>query len=225
MGLGEGEQRQEVGRPQGTPSPEGGRCALSHTAETPLGWESRPRAGAPETPGVRATQAGPQDGTPKRPVRPEPWPRGTTGFQKTAFLKVFRLAQGVCRDTEGLPRGLRGKELAYNAGGPGSIPGWGKSLEEGNGTPLQYSCLETLMDRGAGQATVHGVAKSQTLTEATQQAQGLRQPWPCPPRKGGRNAWSALGPGPGYRRPALRQWGGGDRGFQGRKAAPVKSRI
>ena len=41
-----------------------------HTAETPLGRESQPRAGAPETPGVRATQARPQDGTPKRLARP-----------------------------------------------------------------------------------------------------------------------------------------------------------
>ena len=81
------------------------------------------------------------------------------------------------------------------------------------------------MDRETWRATVHGVAKSRTLTEATQQAQGLRQPQPCPPRKGGRNAWSALGPGTGYRRPALRQWGGGGRELQGRKAAPMKSRI
>ena len=58
------------------------------------------------------------------------------------------------------------------------------------------------MDRGAWWATVHGVAKSQTLTEATQQTQGLRQPRPCPPGKRGRNAWSALGPGPGYPRQA-----------------------
>jgi len=44
----------------------------------------------------------------------------------------------------------------------GSIPGWGKSPEEGNGSPLQYSCLENSMDRGVWQATVHGVAKSWT---------------------------------------------------------------
>ena len=45
----------------------------------------------------------------------------------------------------------------------GSIPGSGRSLGEGNGNPLQYSCLENPIDRGAWWATVHGVAKSQTL--------------------------------------------------------------
>ena len=45
----------------------------------------------------------------------------------------------------------------------GSIAGSGRSPGEGNGNPLQYSCLENLMDRGAWQATIHGVTKSQTL--------------------------------------------------------------
>ena len=44
----------------------------------------------------------------------------------------------------------------------GSIPGLGRSPGGGNGSPLQYSCLENPMDTGAWQATVHGVAKSQT---------------------------------------------------------------
>ena len=44
----------------------------------------------------------------------------------------------------------------------GSIPGWGRSLGEGNGNPLQYSCLENPMDRRAWWATVHGAAKSRT---------------------------------------------------------------
>ena len=43
----------------------------------------------------------------------------------------------------------------------GVIPGSGRSLREGNGNPLQYSCLENLMDRGVWGATVHGVTKSQ----------------------------------------------------------------
>ena len=51
---------------------------------------------------------------------------------------------------------------ACNAGDPGLIPGLGRSSGEGNGNPLQYSCLENPMDRGAWQATVHGVAKSWT---------------------------------------------------------------
>ena len=54
------------------------------------------------------------------------------------------------------------KRLAYNAGDLGLITGLGKSSGEGNGDPLQYSCLENPMDRGAWWTTVHGVAKSQT---------------------------------------------------------------
>ena len=57
--------------------------------------------------------------------------------------------------------GSDGKASAYNVGDPGSIPGWGSSPGEGNGNPLQYSCLENPKDRGAQLATVHGVTKSQ----------------------------------------------------------------
>ena len=57
------------------------------------------------------------------------------------------------------PGGSDGKVSAYNVGDPGSVPGSGRSSGEGNGNPLQHSCLENPMDRGA---TVHGVAKSQT---------------------------------------------------------------
>ena len=62
----------------------------------------------------------------------------------------------------GFPGGSEGKASAYNAGDPGSIPGSGRSPGEGNGNPLQYSCLENPMDREAWWATVHGVAKSWT---------------------------------------------------------------
>ena len=54
------------------------------------------------------------------------------------------------------------KRLAYNAGDLGSIPGSGRSSEEGNGNPLLCSCLENPMDRGAWWASVHWVPKSQT---------------------------------------------------------------
>ena len=57
------------------------------------------------------------------------------------------------------PGGSDSKESACNAGDPGSIPGSGRSPGEGNGDPLQYSCLENPMDRGAWQATVHGIAR------------------------------------------------------------------
>ena len=61
-----------------------------------------------------------------------------------------------------LPSGSDDKESACNAGDPGLIPGSGKSPGEGNGNPFQYSCLENSMDRGAQQATVHGITKSWT---------------------------------------------------------------
>ena len=54
------------------------------------------------------------------------------------------------------------KASASNAGDLGSIPGSGRSSGEGNGNPLQYSCLESPLDGGVWQATVHGVAKSRT---------------------------------------------------------------
>ena len=63
---------------------------------------------------------------------------------------------------KGFPGGLDGKEFAFNEGDPGSVPGSGRSPGEGNDNPLQYSCLENPMDRGAWWATVHGVAKSWT---------------------------------------------------------------
>ena len=54
-----------------------------------------------------------------------------------------------------------GKESTCNAGNLGLIPGSGRFPGEGNGYPLQYSCLGSPLDRGAWWATVHGVAKSQ----------------------------------------------------------------
>ena len=60
------------------------------------------------------------------------------------------------------PGSSDGKESACSAGDSGSIPGSGRSPGGGNGHPLQYSCLENSVDKGACQATVHGVAKSWT---------------------------------------------------------------
>ena len=69
--------------------------------------------------------------------------------------------------------GSDGKASVYNAGDPDSIPGLGRSPGEGKGNPLQDYCLENPMDRGAWQATAHGVAKSQTrLSDFT----SLQQP-------------------------------------------------
>ena len=61
--------------------------------------------------------------------------------------------------TIGFPGGSVVKESVCSAGDPGSVPGSGRSPGEGNGNPLQYSCLGNFMDRGALWATVHGVAR------------------------------------------------------------------
>ena len=58
------------------------------------------------------------------------------------------------------PDSSDGKETACNVGALGFIPGLGRYSGEGNGNPLQYSCLENSMDRGAWRATVHGVAEN-----------------------------------------------------------------
>ena len=63
----------------------------------------------------------------------------------------------------GFPGGADDKKSAYNIGDPGLIPGSGRSPGEGNGNPLQYTCLENPMDSRAWLATVHGVAKNRTL--------------------------------------------------------------
>ena len=81
-------------------------------------------------------------------------------------LLPFVQTKGSLVHVEGIPGGSDGKESTCSAGDPGSIPGLGRSAEEGNGYPLQYSCLENPVDRGAWWATVHGVAQSD-MTEAT----------------------------------------------------------
>ena len=62
----------------------------------------------------------------------------------------------------GFPGGSDGKESTFNVGDLGSISGLGRSPGEGNGHPLQYSCLQNSTDRGAWWATVHGIEKSET---------------------------------------------------------------
>ena len=57
------------------------------------------------------------------------------------------------------------KNQPASTGDVGSVPGLGRSSGEGNGNPLQYSCLENPMDRGAWRATVHGVAVESDMTE------------------------------------------------------------
>ena len=68
----------------------------------------------------------------------------------------------MCVYYMGVPGGSDGKESPCNAGDLSLIPGPGRYSREGNGYPLHYSYLKNSMDRGAWQATVHGVAKTQT---------------------------------------------------------------
>ena len=72
----------------------------------------------------------------------------------------------IKRQILGFPCGSAIRESICNTGDLGSIPRLGRSPGEENGYPLQYSCLENSMDRGAWQATVHGVAKSWTRLNA-----------------------------------------------------------
>ena len=74
--------------------------------------------------------------------------------KRSTFLTPF--------SNKGFPGGSDGKVSARHVGDPGSIPGSGRSPEEGTGNPLQYSCLGNPMDREASWARVHGGAKSQT---------------------------------------------------------------
>ena len=89
----------------------------------------------------------------------------------------------ICLDlTWDFPGGSDGKVSACNAGDPGSIPGLERSPGEGNGNPLQYSCLENSMDGGAWWAIVHGVTKSRTeLSNFTETSHCSNSP--CVPKK------------------------------------------
>ena len=88
------------------------------------------------------------------------------------FTSLLSLA--ICKAA--FPGGSEVKASACNVGDLGSIPGSGRPPREGNGSPLQYSCLGNPMDRGAWQATVHGVAKSRTRLSNFTSLQGHLKP-------------------------------------------------
>ena len=75
------------------------------------------------------------------------------------------------------PGGSEVKASACNVGDLGLIPGLGRSPGEGNGSPLQHSCLENTMDGRARWATVHGVAKSQTRLNDFTHGFGSKKEW------------------------------------------------
>ena len=71
-------------------------------------------------------------------------------FKRNYLLKCSHMgSKSLQIRVKGFPGGSDGKESAWNVGDPGSIPGSGRSPGEENGYPLQYSCLENSMDRGA----------------------------------------------------------------------------
>ena len=89
-----------------------------------------------------------------------------SGMESNASPKPRSLLQISLASHKGtigpFPAGSDGEESVCNAGDLGSISGLGRSPGEGYGSPLQCSCLENSIDRGAWQATVHGVAERQT---------------------------------------------------------------
>ena len=87
------------------------------------------------------------------------YPPGRSSMGVISFIMLFNYT------TLGFPGGSAVKSPTVNAGDAGSIPGSGRSPGEGNGNPLQYSCLGNTTDRGAWWATVHGVANKSDTTE------------------------------------------------------------
>ena len=83
-------------------------------------------------------------------------------FQLGLAFQVEKRKYPTPVHSRSFPGGSDGKESACTDGDQSSIPGLGRSPREGNGYPLQYSCLENLMDRGAWQAAVHEVTGSWT---------------------------------------------------------------
>ena len=76
---------------------------------------------------------------------------------KGILLTVLFIELLIFKMCFGLPGGSNDKEFAYNEGIPGSIPGLGRSSGKGNGSPLQYSCLENPIYRGARVGWVEGL--------------------------------------------------------------------
>ena len=112
--------------------------SLSLSAKDELWWSSRMNTG----PSVRSLYINPVIG-------------------RTYYLLVFGFLSDY-KKRKGFPGGSDSKESACNASDQSSIPRLGKSPGEGNGYPLQYSCLENSMKRGVWETVIHGVAKSQT---------------------------------------------------------------
>ena len=81
------------------------------------------------------------------------------------------------------------KESACSAGDPSLSSGSGRFPEERSGYPLQYSCLENSMDRGAWQSTIHGIAESDTTLRCSETQLQCEEKGPTPPS----NSWTSIG--------------------------------
>ena len=92
--------------------------------------------------------------------------KGRDGMNGDTGIDIYTLLilciKKITIDNLDFSGGSMVKNPPANPGDLGSIPGWRRSLGEGNGNPLQYSCLENTMDRGARWATAHGVSESRT---------------------------------------------------------------
>ena len=88
-------------------------------------------------------------------------------IQQQQSLEPLCVISAAVTASEGFPGGSDCKESACNAGDLGSTPGSGRSPGGGRGNALQCSCLENPVDRGAWQATVHGVTESDTTDRRT----------------------------------------------------------
>ena len=88
--------------------------------------------------------------------------KGKQVFNNNRESSLYRTYTKAQKYERGFPGGSDSKESACSAGDPGSTLGVGRSSGEGNGSPLQYSCLENSMDKAAQRATIHRVAKSRT---------------------------------------------------------------
>ena len=119
------------------------------------------------------SQGGEETGGPSSPGSEQRW-AGALGKRRSLQLKTPYLQRWNFTKAPRSPHSSVGKESTCIAGDLGSIPGSGRFPGEGNGNPLEYSCLENPMDKGAWQATVHGVPRARYKLVT-------KQPPPPPP--------------------------------------------
>ena len=137
----------------GSSSPSGPQPLAPHGAEFLSHWVSQPAAHAPglQVPSGSALGfSGPEGAQPpgenEAASHPDVYIIFPLSRHSVGLLHSFHQPS---EEVKGFPCSSVSKDSACSAGDPGSIPGWRRSPGEGNGNPLQYPCLENLMDRGA----------------------------------------------------------------------------